>query len=296
MKVFFVYFCCLFGVFFMIAFSIRGINVYWYGIFYLIGFIIAYLFLYFLWRSKVLNSYKNLQNFLRKNLDDLMIALVLWVLIGGRLWEVFIYEWDYFSQNLSEIVKVWHGWMSFFGGMVWVLLAIAILFFVKKMSIRDLFLLFDCLVVVVPIWIILWRFGNYLNQELYWLVVPEWAWWLAPWLCDFFVKTNIFHVYPNIDNLLRINTNFISILFEWVILFMIIFLVSLWQVNKKDIKIWLNSSVFLVFYSLFRFFIEYLRVDSQSHIVWIFTTSQWLFLLLFIVWIILLTFSLRNHK
>ena len=165
-------------------------------------------------------------------------------------------------------------------------LSIIVLSFIKKLSIKDLLLLFDCLVVVVPIWIILWRFGNYLNQELYWLVVPEWAWWLSNWLVSLLTNLNIFHVYPKIDLLLRVNTNFISIFFEWIVLFLLIFFVSRKQVKSNNIKVWLNSSVFLIFYSLFRFLIEYLRVDSQSQFLWIFTTSQWLFLWLFLIWII----------
>jgi len=272
----------------MVAFSFFWINIYWYGIFYLIWFIITYLFLYFLWRSNILEKYTKLQSFLRNNLEDLLIALIIWVLVGWRLWEVFIYEWDYFSQNLLEIVKVWHGGMSFFGWMIWVILALIILFFIKKLSRRDFVLLLDCLAFIVPIWIILWRFGNYLNQELYWLVVPEWAWWFSGWFGSLLRNLNFFHVYPKVDSLLRVNTNYISIVFEWIFLFLLMFFISMKQIKKKNIKIWLNSSAFLVFYSVFRFFIEYLRVDSQSHMLWIFTTSQWLFLCLFIVWFITL--------
>lgn len=280
----------------MIAFSFFWINVYRYGLFYLIWFIISYLFLHFLWKSNLLSKYPTLQTFLRKNLDDLMIALILWVLLGWRLWEVFIYEWDYFSQNLLEIVKVWHGWMSFFGWMIWVILSIIIILFIKKLSWKDFILLLDCLVFIVPIWIMLWRFGNYLNQELYWLVVPEWAWWLSEWFVSILTNLNLFHVYPKIDSLLRVNTNFLSIFFEWIVLFLIILFVSLRQIRNNNIKIWLNSSVFLIFYTLFRFFIEYLRVDSQSQMVWIFTTSQWLFLCLFIIWIVWFFFAEKYGK
>ncbi len=271
----------------MIAFSIFWLNIYWYGIFYLIGFIVAYLFLYFLGKSQILSDFPKLQNFLKKNLDDLMIALIIWVLIGGRLWEVFIYERDYFSQNLLEIIKVWHGWMSFFGGMIGVILSVIVLFHLKKLSWKDFILLLDILVVIAPIGILLGRFGNYLNQELYWLAVPDGAWWMSSWLYDFFVNTNIFHVYSKIDDLLRVNTNFISMFFEWLVLFFVILLVALKQLKNKKIKIWLNSSVFLIFYSLFRFFIEYLRVDSQSQIIWMFTTSQWIFLWSFVLWIVI---------
>jgi len=272
----------------MVAFSVFWINVYWYGIFYLVWFIITYLFLYSLWKSNILNKHLKIQNLLKNNLDDLMIVLIVWVLVGGRLWEVFIYEWDYFSQNLSEIVKVWHGGMSFFGWMLWVILSLIILFVIKKLSWKDFVLFLDCIVFIVPIGIILWRFGNYLNQELFWLVVPEWAWWLSEWFVSFLTNLNFFHIYSKVDSLLRVNTNFISILFEWIVLFLLILFVSLKQIKKKNIKVWLNSSVFLVFYSLFRFFIEYLRVDSQSQMVWIFTVSQWLFLCLFVIWFVML--------
>ena len=148
----------------MVAFSIFWKNIYWYGIFYLVWFIIAYVFLHFIWKSKVLGWNKNLQKFLSDNLDDIMIALVIGVLVWWRLWEVFIYEWEYFSHNLCEIIKVWHWWMSFFGWMLWVILALFILFKIKKLSWKDFVLLIDCLVFIIPIWIILWRFGNYLNQ------------------------------------------------------------------------------------------------------------------------------------
>jgi phosphatidylglycerol:prolipoprotein diacylglycerol transferase len=280
----------------MVAFSIFWINVYRYGIFYLIWFLITYFFLFFLWRSEILSEYPKLQNFLKKNLDDLMIALIIWVLVGWRLWEVFIYERDYFSQNPSEIVKVWHGGMSFFGWMIWVVLSLIFLFSIKKLSKKDVVLLFDCLVVILPIGITFWRFGNYLNQELYWLAVPEWARWLTDWIVSLLTNLNIFHVYSKIDSLMRVNTNFISIFFEWIVLFLLIFFVSKWQIKRKEIKIWLNSSIFLIFYSLFRFLIEYLRVDSQSQIIWKFTISQRLFLTLFIVGIGLLILLLNRKN
>lgn len=293
---FFVCFFCLYTIFLMVAFSIFGVNIYWYGIFYLIGFAIVYVFLYFLWKSKILDNYPKVKNLLRYNLDDLMICLIVWVLIWGRFGEVFIYEWHYFSQNPCEIVKVWHGWMSFFGWIVWVVIALILLSLVKKLPRKDLLLLFDCLLVVLPIWIILWRFGNYLNQELYWLAVPEWNRWMSDFRYNFFVNMNIFHVYPKVDDLLRINTNFISIFFEWVILFILMLSLSLWQLKKKNILVWLNSGIFLIFYSLMRFLIEYLRVDSHFQMVWPLTISQWIFLCLFFIWVFLLVFALSKKK
>jgi len=293
---FLICFFCLCVIFLMVAFSIFWKNIYWYGIFYLVWFIIAYVFLHLIWKSKIFEWNKNLQKFLSENLDDIMIALVIGVLVWWRLWEVLIYEWDYFSNNLCEVIKVRHWWMSFFGWMLWVVLALFILFKIRKLSWKDFVLLIDCLVFIIPIWIILWRFGNYLNQELYWLIVPEWARGLPDGVVSLLTNLNFFHVYPKIDSFLRINTNFISMLFEWLVLFVLILFVSLKQIRKNDIKIWLNSSVFLIFYSLFRFFIEYLRVDSQSQMIWMFTVSQWIFLCLFILWFIMLFVVKKSNK
>jgi phosphatidylglycerol:prolipoprotein diacylglycerol transferase len=71
-----------------------------------------------------------------------------------------------------------------------------------KLSRKEFFIVFDLLLIIVPIGIVLGRLGNFLNQELYGIVVPSNLLWLNhPWLT---------HVYSHVDNLLRFNTNFIS--------------------------------------------------------------------------------------
>lgn len=157
----------------MIAFSIWNIHIYWYGIFYLIWFLIAYFFLKRIWSKKFLAKEKMVQQILEFSLEDLLIYLVLWVIIWWRLWEVFIYQWDYFSNNLLEIFAIWHGGMSFFWWMIGVLISVFIFSKVHKLSIRDILILLSLIIVVLPLGIMLWRFGNYLNQELYGIVIPQ---------------------------------------------------------------------------------------------------------------------------
>jgi len=263
----------------MIAFSIWPINVYWYWIFYLFGFLIWYFFLKFIAKKKFFSKYKNLQNLLSNDIDSLLIYIILWVLLWGRLWEVFIYEWTYFSQHLLEIFAVWNGGMSFIWWITWVFVSLLIMKKVKKLSNVEFFLLFDTLLVVVPLAIMLGRFWNYLNQEIYGLVVPINYRWINEFFVNIFTKTNIFHVYDLIDSNLRINTNFISIFFEWLVLFFILSILFFKKIKKKEIKPWIIIAYFLIFYSLFRFFIEYLRIDSQSQYVFLFTKSQRIFLI-----------------
>ncbi len=274
--------CFIVYFFVMIAFSIWSIDIYWYWIFYLISFALGYLFLYFVGKSGIFKKFKNLQNILTNKLDDLLIALILGVLIGGRLGEVFIYQWQYFSHHLLEIFAVWNGWMSFIGGMVWVLIAFLILKKMRKLSIQEFWILIDTIIVIVPMAIIFGRFGNYLNQELFGLVVAQDFWWLSQWIVGFLKDINIFHIYSQVDQNLRVNTNFLAMIFEWFAVLLLTISLFIRRIKKKLIKPALISWWFLVFYSVFRFLLEYLRIDSQTQYISIFTRSQWLFIVFFV--------------
>ena len=290
--------CCLFIyiVFFvMVAFSIGNIHIYWYGIFYLVWFLVAYLFLSWVAKTKIFKWQKKVQDILEKWLEDLFVSLILWVIIWWRLWEVFIYEWPYFSTHLSEIFAVWHGWMSFFGWIIWVLVAIFVFSIIKKLKFNDVVILLGLLIVVVPFAIMLWRFGNYLNQELYWVVVPQSFMVSHESLSLFLDKINIFHVYNQIDENIRVNTNFLAIIFEWFIPLIVGIVLFVRQLKKRLYSPYLNIWVFVLLYSIARFVLEYFRAGSQTQFVWIFTKSQWIFLVFFVVWICLLCVS-RNKK
>ena len=193
----------------MIAFSIWSIDVYWYGIFYLVWFLLWYGFLNLIWRSWLFRKYEKLQKLLQKNTDDILIAMILWVLLWWRLWEVFIYQWEYFSQNLLQIFAVWNWGMSFIGGIIWVWVALFVLKKIKKLSSSEFWLLIDCVVAIAPLAILFWRFWNYLNQELYGLIVPIGAWWMGEWVVSMLFNLNIFHIYSSVDSSLRVNTNFL---------------------------------------------------------------------------------------
>lgn len=275
----------------MIAFSIGPIDIYWYGIFYFIWFLLWYGFLNLIWRLWLFEKYEKLHNLLYKNTDDILIAIVIWVLLWWRLWEVFIYQWWYFSQNLLQIFSIWNWWMSFIGGIIWVWTALLILKKIKKLNITEFLLLLDTIVAILPLAILFWRFWNYLNQELYWLIVPISAWWISDWVVSTLSNLNIFHVYTSVDSSLRINTNLLSMIFEWFILLLITGGSMLYRFKnklKKTIKPWFIVWLFLVFYSLFRFFLEYLRVDSQSQYIMMFTRSQIVFIVFVVIWFVFL--------
>lgn len=279
----------------MVAFSIFGRNIYRYWIFYLIGFILAYFFLYFIWKKKVFHKFPKLQNLLENDLETLFIILILWVLIWWRLWHVFIYDFQYFLHNPIDIFKVRHGWMSFIGWILWVVLWVTIFIWRKKFSRKEFIILLDLLACILPLCIAFWRLWNFLNQELYWIIFSN-PFWRSESTIWTLTSLGFLHVYDKIDSALRINTNFLSIIFEWILLFITSIIIFTKQIKNNKRKIWRIWTTFLLRYSLVRFLLEYLRQDSQSEFIWPFTKSQRFFIIFIIIWIIMIILLNRYPK
>lgn len=279
----------------MVAFSIFGRDIYRYGIFYLVGFVIAYCFLYFIWKKRYFNKFTKLQNLLENDLESLFIILILWVLIWWRLWHVFIYDFQYFIDNPIDVIKVRQWWMSFIWWIIWVIIWISIFIYKKKFSRKEFIILLDLLACILPICVALWRLWNFLNQELYWIIFKN-----SLWRSESTVSTLnslwFLHIYNKIDSTLRINTNLLSIIFEGILLFIILLSNFIIQINNKKRKIWKISMIFLLWYSTVRFFLEYLRQDSQAEFIWRFTKSQRFFLIFILLWIIWTIFTIFQDK
>ncbi len=257
----------------MIAFSLGGIHIYWYGIFYLITCLIGYAFLWWVGKQRRFKQYTGVQNLLTSGLDDLILATIIGVLIWWRLGHVFIYDRQHYQNNLTEIFAIWHGGMSFVGGIVGVIIAIFVVERMYRLSRKEFFIVFDLLLVVIPLGIILGRIGNFLNQELYGIIVPE----SLQWLQNFWLT----HVYPKIDTFMRFNTNFLSALLEWWLIWIVLLALLIKQRIKKVWKPGLISVTFIILYSAVRFIIEFLRQDSQFEHIGPLTTTQW-FMILFL--------------
>lgn len=267
----------------MIAFSIGSFDIYRYGIFYLLTFAIGYFFLRRAGKTKVYAKFDNAQVLLTKWVDDIVLATVIGILVGWRIGEVLLYNREYYSNNLREILAVWHGGMSFIGGIVGVVFAILVLDKIYKLSRKELFIIFDLLLVVVPLGIVLGRYGNFLNQELYGIVAP--SWW----------PEALTHVYTTVDTLPRINTNFLALLFEWVLIFLVILFMFMRQYTTKKITPGAISLTFIFMYSIIRFLFEYLRADSQEQFLGPLTTTQWFMVFFFLFGIGLWRYVLKKR-
>lgn len=276
----------------MVAFQIFWFSVYWYGIFYFISFILLYLFLFLLWKKKIFQFSVWFHKILTTELDTLMIFLLLWVLVWWRLGHFLIYSFDSLLANPFEFFQIWHWWMSFIWGICGVVISLLIFKIKKHLSWNAFLILLDCLLIFDPVGIFLWRLWNYLNQELYGIVFSN------PWFSDnmvqFLESLNFLHVYPKIDHALRINTNLLSMIFEWCFIFILQMTFFFKMLKNKTFEIWKLTFVFVEFYSVFRFLFEYLRNDSQSEFIWIFTKSQRFFVFFFILGFVL--FYSKNRK
>ena len=214
--------------------SLGGFHIYWYGIMYLIAFLLA-------WYVGNLYIKNNIIEISRDNFSDLMFYSFLGVLFGGRIGYSIFYNFSYTIENPITIFYLWNGGMSFHGGFIGVI--ISIIYFCKKNKI-PFFEISDFIVRLVPIGLFTGRIGNFINGEL-WGKPTDLIWGV---------------IFPKIDNLSRHPTQIYEAILEGIVLFMILnFMLS------RNIKTSIATSYFLIFYSLFRFIIEFFRIPD-AHI------------------------------
>ena len=211
------------------------VKVYWYGVMYLLAFLSAYLLARYRIKSEVLWN--------TKHVDDLIFYGALGAVLGGRLGYLMFYNWPVFISNPLTFFNFQNGGMSFHGGFLGVLLAMVI--FNKKYQFT-FFQTTDFIAPLIPLGLGFGRIGNYINGEL-WGRVTDSSWGiLAPDQSGLWEK--------------RFPTQLYEALLEGLVLFCILWLFS----NKKPPVI-ATSSLFLIFYGIFRFIIEFVRAPD-SHI------------------------------
>lgn len=269
----------------MIAFYLWPIPIYRYGIMYVISFLCCYGFFHILKQYHFFKEFPRLYQLIQHHIDDLFVYLILGVLIGGRAGEIIIYNLPFYLIHPEKILAVRNGWMSFIGGFIGVMISF---FLVKKrfqLNNKELFTLFDIVVALLPLGIILGRLWNFLNQELYGRPVSE----LPIVIQGIFHIFSLTHIYPKIDTLLRVNTNFLSIIFEGIFLLIITQSIFWYNLLKKHWKPGMITGTFMIGYGIIRFILEYLRQDSASQFIGIFSLSQYFLLIMISVGIRLLT-------
>ncbi len=210
-----------------IALQIGPVKVFWYGVTYLVGFAVAWL----------LGQYRAKQqgDWTSEQVTDMLFYMVLGVVVGGRLGYFLFYNPEMFLRAPLEILRTWHGGMSFHGGLLGVL--VGVLFFMRK-SKKTFAQVADFVVPLVPVGLGMGRIGNFINGEL-WGKVSD-----LPWAM----------VFPQAGNLPRHPSQLYEFLLEGVVLFVLVWIYS--ARKRPPLSV---TGLFLLGYGVFRFLIELVR-------------------------------------
>lgn len=218
-----------------VAFQLFSLEIRWYSLAYIVGILIGWIL-----SKKIFltNQQVNVK------FDDYITYLILGIIIGGRLGYVFIYNFDYYLVNLTDILKIWEGGMSFHGAVAGIIISSLIF---GKINNDNSFYYMDVVALVAPIGIFFGRIANFLNSELYGTTTS------VPWAVKFI----------QIDNLSRHPSQLYEAFFEGIVLFVILLYFYKKQYLKIPGKI---SGFFLFFYSIFRFILEFFREIGRAHV------------------------------
>ena len=216
-----------------VAFQIMSFEIRWYSLAYILGIVIGWTLC-----KKVFIKNSDIS----EKFDDYITYLIIGIILGGRLGYVIFYNFSYYSENILDIFKIWQGGMSFHGGLLGV---IASSYLFAKKNNQNMFSYLDQVSLVAPIGIFFGRLANFINSELYGTTTD------VPWSV----------IFIKVDNLSRHPSQLYEAILEGIILFLIL----IYFINKNYLKKpGLISGLFLIFYSLFRFFVEFFRVPDEQ--------------------------------
>jgi phosphatidylglycerol:prolipoprotein diacylglycerol transferase len=217
--------------------EIGPITIYWYSICILIAFVLGYFL--------ATREFKR-QNLSLSFLSDYFFYLVPIVIIGARLYYV-IFEWEYYSQHLADIIKVWNGGLAIHGGVFAGI--IFTIYYTKKHKIDPLKMMdiaAPCLIIGQAIG----RWGNFFNQEAY-----------GP-ATDLLTLENLCLPQFVIDGM-NINGVYHHPTFFYESMACLLgFIIMLIVRRYKNLKVGHISALYFIIYGITRFFIESMRQDS----------------------------------
>src|SRR5688572_12603182 len=212
-----------------IAFEIGPLAVRWYGIMYLIGFGAAWALAR--WRAQRPGS-----TWKPNDVDDVVFYAMLGVILGGRIGYVLFYGMPFWLKDPLYLFRIWEGGMSFHGGLMGGLIAVAIFAMRRGRRVADVF---DFMAPLPGIGLFAGRIGNFINGELWGKATT------VPW--GF-----------NVDGQVRHASQLYEAFLEGIVLFAV-----LWWFTSKPRPRLAPSGLFLLLYGLARFAVEFVRVPDE---------------------------------
>ncbi|MGV8073880.1 MAG: prolipoprotein diacylglyceryl transferase [Syntrophobacteraceae bacterium] len=217
-------------------FSIGPIHVRWYGMMYVIGLVAGYLLIERQKRSREIGLTGH-------TAQDLVFYLALGLIVGARLGFIIFYQYNYYLtyiKNPLEIIATWHGGMSFHGGLLGATFALWLFCRRRKLPFMAVA---DSAIVAVPVGLGFGRIGNFINGELWGR--PSYV----PWAM----------IFPGADSLPRHPSQLYEAALEGLLLFIL-----LWSLRQRSFRDGMMVVFFLLFYGVFRFFLEFFREPDQQ--------------------------------
>ena len=214
-----------------VALDLGFFKLYWYGLMYLLAFLSAYFLAKY--RSKSIDNWSS------KMTDDLIFYGAIGVVAGGRVGYMIFYNFSGLLSDPLSLFLIQNGGMSFHGGFLGVLLAMHL--FNRKYN-RSFFSTMDFVAPFVPLGLLYGRIGNFVNGELWGKIT-----------------TSSWGMYIEEQGVSRYPSQLYEAFLEGLVLFIVLWIFSSKPRPKMSI-----SAMFLIFYGLFRFIIEFVRTpDAQ---------------------------------
>ena len=249
-----------------VAVSVGPLAVRWYGLMYLVAFGL-------LWaagRYRIARTPGGV--WAAKDLDDALFYGILGTIIGGRLGYVLFYKLSDFAVEPWRIFYVWEGGMSFHGGMLGVILALA---WFARIHRQDWLAVTDFIAPLVPLGLGAGRLGNFINAELWGRPAT------VPWAM----------VFPNVDSVPRHPSQLYEFALEGVLLFGV-----LWWFSQRPRPRGAVSGAFLLGYGLLRFVVEFTREPDRflGLLSLGFSMGQWLSAPMIIAGVAMIVWAYRS--
>jgi phosphatidylglycerol:prolipoprotein diacylglycerol transferase len=251
-----------------IALHLGPLSIRWYGLMYVLAFIAVIV----LGKWRIRHGFgEGLQE---RDVDDVLVYGVFGVILGGRLGYVLFYKPHFYLDNPGEILKIWTGGMSFHGGFIGVMVAVALFCWIRK---RRWLSMMDLIAPIAPLGLAAGRIGNFINGELPGRPTTlPWGMW--------FPQTDAQPIARHPSQLYEFGL-------EGLTLFAI-----LWWYARKPRPAGAVSGAFLVGYGTFRFLVEFTRApdDFLGLLALGMSMGQWLSLPMVAVGIAMIVWAYRR--
>jgi len=255
-----------------ILLSVGPFQIRYYGLFWVIGFVLAYFLLKYLVKRKELDMTED-------DVSNILLYIIIGVILGARIFYVFIYNLPFYLSNPADIIAIWNGGLSFHGGLVGA--AIGAFYYTKKKNI-SFYDIADIAVIPVALGLAFGRLGNFTNGELIGRVTD------VSWCVDYSQNQFIGNPPEGCRHPSQIYASFKNLLIFF----------TLWVIKDKKVPKGFMFWLFVIMYSALRFTVGFFRApDPQLGFIigWL-TMGQILSIIMFSVGVFFMYKIFKSHK